>query len=901
MSRVFISHSSSDSPAALALFAWLEQHIQAGDVFLDLHPDRGLVSGERWLEALRLAGERCRVVLAMVSPAWLASGFCLAEYSLARLLGRRVVVVLLEPGLIDKLPATMLADTQVCALAGAGATSSFVVQWQGQSRNVEFLTEGLERLGRGLERAGLTAGSFPWPPQEDPERAPYRGLAPLDGRDAAIFFGRDGEIAACMAMLQAMRMTPDERVLTLIAGSGAGKSSFLRAGLLPRLQFDDEVFLALDALRPAGGALSGDSGLAKALAGAARRIGMHSPWTLGEVAARLQSDPGALRAMLATLQQRARAALGSDAAQRPPMVVITIDQAEELFAADAGPEAGQLLAALAELIEPASRSPGDGADAPLVVFAIRSDHFELLQTSPRLATLKSRLYDGLRPLDRAHFKEVITGPARVSTNAGRPIELDTDLIDRLLLDTAEGADALPLLALALARLWRDRGAGGRLQLAHYLAFGGLDGIVAREAEHALAAEPARRRERLDTLRHAFVPWLVNIDLDTGRVVRRRAALTELPDQAHEAIEPMVQRRLLLRDRSHEVETVEVAHEALLRQWPVLTGWIEQARGALAQYRAAEGEAQSWHAAGRPDAALWQHERQQLFGATLEQLQIGPDRLHEPLRSFLRPEAQRLVDELADENTALARRVSIGDRLACIGDSRRGVGVGPDGVPDIDWCEVPPPPGHARPFYLARYPVTVAQFDAFSAAMPTAAARGGPPKPGPAGAGGLAAAKNHPQTAPDLETLAAFCRWLGAKIGRLVSLPTTEQLLWAACGAVPDNRYPWGPVWIEGRCNTRETGLLRPVAVGLFPAGASPQGIHDLAGQLWELALVAEADPGSGEVVGREGPALPIGAVVGGSWYSCAQRAGRVVVRLHTGAGRDVGFRLAIMNPSIGST
>lgn len=899
VSRIFISHSSNDTAAALALTQWLAAE-GLDDVFLDAHPERGLATGETWLGALGSAVERCQVMLAMVSSGWMSSDYCRAEYSLARLMGRRVVVVLLEPGLMDRLPATMLADTQVCALAGAGANSQFSVAWQGRSHRVKFLREGLGRLSRGLRKAGLVPGTFPWPPSDDPDRAPYRGLSTLDGRDAAVFFGRDGELAACTALLQAMRATSDERILTLIAGSGAGKSSFLRAGLLPRLQRDDEVFLPLDALRPGGGALSGDAGLARVLVGSAERLGVPTPWTLGDVAARLNDEPGSLHRMLATLQQHARAALVDDAPRRPPTVVITVDQAEELFAAGAGPEASRLLAMLAEAIE-AAQGPSSDVDAPLVIFAIRSDHFESLRTAPQLLALKARLYDGLRPLDRAHYKEVITGPARVSTDAGRPIELDAELVDRLLAD-AEGADALPLLALALARLVRDRGAGGRLELAHYLAFGGLGGIVEREAEHSLSADPRRRQGQLDALRSAFIPWLVSVEPDTGRAVRRRATLAVLPARAHEPIEALVTRRLLLRDRTQGVDTVEVAHEALLRQWSALAGWIEEARGELAQYRAAEREALSWDAAGRPRTSQWQHERLQLFRATLERLQLTSDRLPDPLDSFLRPEAHRLVDELADPSTPIARRVSIGERLATIGDLRRGVGIGHDGVPDIDWCEVPPMPGRRRPFYLSRYLVTIAQFEAFAAAAqlglgtPVAGARAGTP----------ATAGNHPQTAPDMATLQAFCRWLNDQLGRRVGLPTAAQLLWAACGSVPQNQYPWGPLWVEGRCNTRETGLLRPVAVGLFPDGASPQGIHDLAGQLWEIGVsvqeqaesfgICDSDPSEGEQ-GFDLPGPLFGALVGGSWYSCAQRAGQVIATVQTGASGDVGFRLVSAAPS----
>ena len=126
-------------------------------------------------------------------------------------------------------------------------------------------TEGLQRLLDGLRALGIGAEYFPWPPLGDPERAPYRGWAPLEEADAAVFFGRDAQIVHGLDLLRGMRSTGVHSLLVILGPSGAGKSSFLRAGLLPRLRHDDRRFLPLPIVRPERAILTGELGLARAI------------------------------------------------------------------------------------------------------------------------------------------------------------------------------------------------------------------------------------------------------------------------------------------------------------------------------------------------------------------------------------------------------------------------------------------------------------------------------------------------------------------------------------------------------------------------------------------------------------------------------------------------------------
>ena len=96
MARIFISHSSRDNAAAMAISQWLGEH-GWDDLFLDLDPERGLKAGERWQESLKHAAERCQLVLFLISPAWCDSKWCVAEFLLAKQMNKRIAAAIIEP------------------------------------------------------------------------------------------------------------------------------------------------------------------------------------------------------------------------------------------------------------------------------------------------------------------------------------------------------------------------------------------------------------------------------------------------------------------------------------------------------------------------------------------------------------------------------------------------------------------------------------------------------------------------------------------------------------------------------------------------------------------------------------------------------------------------------------
>src|SRR5271168_813487 len=181
MSRIFLSHSSANNAEAIALRDWMRTH-GWDDIFLDLDPERGLKAGERWQDALKRAAERCEMVIFLVSPVWAASKWCLAEFLFAKGLNKRIFALIVEPTAFELLPIELTAEWGVVDLtAGARDYSTSVTLPPGDKTvTVTFGSDGLNRLRIGLMQSGIEAGHFNWPPVNDPNRPPYRGLKPLE-------------------------------------------------------------------------------------------------------------------------------------------------------------------------------------------------------------------------------------------------------------------------------------------------------------------------------------------------------------------------------------------------------------------------------------------------------------------------------------------------------------------------------------------------------------------------------------------------------------------------------------------------------------------------------------------------------------------------------------------------
>ena len=636
MSRIFLSHSSFDEIEAVALKHWLADNGWGDeDVFLDVDPERGLAAGERWQEALRKAADRCEAVVFIVSPAWAKSKWCLAEFLLAKQLHKLIYGVVLKEVAIGELPTEMTSEWQLCLLVGDGPKETIQFAHRQQPQLVPFLVDGLNRLKLGLQKAGLNADFFPWPPKHDPDRAPYRGLQALDIDDAAIFFGRDVEILRGLDGLRGMRDSIDKKLFVILGASGAGKSSFLRAGLIPRLKRDDRHFLVLPVIRPQLEPLSGEYGLASSLHKARAELKL-PPKNRGDILTELKQGPHKLAEHLKALQNAARNRLVSSADDAPvPTLVLPVDQAEELFNADAGQEAKDFLQSIGSMLRDKS---GKQTLSAIVAFTIRSDRYEPLQTAPELAGLQSEVFDDLKPMPPDRFREVILGPAKRASVQGGKLEVKADLVNQLLEDCQIGGDPLPLLSLTLSTLHKDYGSDGDLRLDEYLTMGGITSIVNNEVDSILSTEPSVRKQQLESLHAAFIPWLATINPQNDQPMRRLAKLNDLPPESRPLILALAEKRLLSTDLRHGETVVEVAHEALLRQWDELAEWLRTEREDLKDADSLERATQAWLKNGRRND--WLLEGEHLINAETLVAKQGFGKLLASSEEFLKTARNR---------------------------------------------------------------------------------------------------------------------------------------------------------------------------------------------------------------------------------------------------------------------
>jgi WD40 repeat protein len=387
-----------------------------------------------------------------------------------------------------------------------------------------------------LRAAHSQARALAAPPAADaPELCPFKGLASFEASDADVFFGRERLVAELVARLAGAGF------LGIVGPSGSGKSSVLRAGLLPAL---------------ADGVLPGSGGWRRWLL----RPGAHPLESLQAV---LDDPPAATR------------------------LLVAVDQLEELFTA-CRDEAER--AAFAGLLARAATDPGGRV---VVVAAVRADFYGRFAAHPALAELLGANHVLVGPMQPSELRRAVELPAeRVG------LRVEPELVDALVDDVEGEPGALPLLSTALLELWQNR-SGRTLTLTAYRDSGGVHGACERLAEGAYARVPEARRP----LVRAVMLRLVGSG-EGDAAVRRRAPLAELDADVADVVATLADSRLVTVGEG----SVEVAHEALLREWPRLREWIAEDAAGRRLRRHLTRTASDWDASGRDPSELYRGAR-----------------------------------------------------------------------------------------------------------------------------------------------------------------------------------------------------------------------------------------------------------------------------------------------------
>ena len=587
MATVFISHAIRDRERVIELARWLQDEGFAS-IFLDFDSDHGIQVGEPWEQRLYREISRCTVMLLALSPAWFESKWCFAEYTQARALGKTIFPVTIAP--LDR--ARVAAEIQGLELIDGDPA--------GRRQLLRRLREVAAEFAFGLD----------W----DRSRAPYPGIHAFEAADAPVFFGRDQALREVLERIEARRVQGGLRALFIVGGSGSGKSSLLKAGVLPQLARPNGRWLVMPCLRPGRDPVTA---LAKALAELAG-----SPLDWGQWRDRI--DGGDAFGHLCRLMDTLRTGPLRDAT-----LVLPIDQFEEVLTIAEPGRAATFLTLLNRLF---------ARRIPLPILALVTLRSDLLD--PLMQCRQFRLpFEGwpLRPMTMDRVARVIEGPAAVAGLA-----LETGFTQRVARDFLD-PQALPLLAFVLRDTYDRRTQPQALGIADYEAAGDpatgrspLQNAVRRKAEAAMAAVAPTPGQVL-ALKTAFIGGLVRATTD-GRFVRQRADRTTLPAAAWPLLETLVQARLLRLDCEPAADRpdaatprtyLEVAHEVLFEAWPLLARWLAEERDMLVGMARLDQALSDWQgAAGRwkPQALLhglqlaraerWLRTRPRAFSPTL---------------------------------------------------------------------------------------------------------------------------------------------------------------------------------------------------------------------------------------------------------------------------------------------
>jgi WD40 repeat protein/DNA-binding SARP family transcriptional activator len=460
---------------------------------------------------------------------------------------------------------------------------------------------GVTNLQLTRERTSLYVVAEPPDPSE-PEVCPFRGLAPFDAAHAEYFFGRERLVADLVARVVGSTL------IAVVGPSGSGKSSVLRAGLLPAL---------------ADGVLPGSERWRQVM----MRPGEHPLAELGRALARLApeesqgngDDP--LAAALDSLRPDER-------------LVLALDQLEEIFTAcrDESERAAfaDAVAALAD----------DADQRVVVVLGIRGDFYGRCAHYPELSEQMSANTVLVGPMRRDELRRAIELPAK---RVG--LRVEASLATALLGDVADEPGGLPLLSTTLVELWEER-SGRTLRRSAYVRSGGVNGAVARLAERAYRRLTERQRDRARAI------LLRLSDAEEAAPVRRPVPLTELETDRDEdtaaALAVLTESRLVTVDEG----TVEVAHEALLSEWPRLRAWLEEDAEGRRLHQHLIHAAAEWQKSGRDPAELYRGAR---LASALEWADSHERELNELERAFL-AESRAASEREAERQRRTNRRL-----------------------------------------------------------------------------------------------------------------------------------------------------------------------------------------------------------------------------------------------------
>jgi WD40 repeat protein len=598
---VFLSHNSRDKAAVERLAVKLKS---AGlEPWLDKWC---LTPGGRWQDELVAGLRACSACAVFVGPNglgdWVHEELGVALDRAAKDRSFRLFLVLL-PGLPEPFDATTLPPFL--------STRTWVDLRPGveDSRAFQHLVNAIKGVPFGQQ--------IPTEPNNDV--CPYRGLQTFDEEHAEFFFGRENDLQRLAEKLKGTHF------LAVLGPSGSGKSSLVRAGLIPALR---------------RGVLPGSHDWTVCVF----TPGSHPLTNLAAQLLRLHGQAGMQRTLdeMAADARTLHLAVALALADRPAgeRLVWVVDQFEETFTlCQDEHERAQFLANLLY-----AASVPDGRS--IVLLTLRADFYPKCAAYPDLSARISAQQFLVSPLTLDGLHRAIEEPA---WHVG--LEFEDGLVDTILEDVTSQPGALPLLEHALLELW-ERRRGKMLTLEAYRQSGGVQGAIAKRADAIYSRfSPEEQTIARRTLLRLTQPGEGTED------TRRRASLDELGThssigtEVDAVVRALVDARLLTtsEDEPTHEHTIEVSHEALIRGWPRLRSWIDEDRSGLRVQRRLTEAAHEWQRMDRDESMLYRGAR---LATAVEWSALHEDALNDLEREFL--EAGTALKQ-REEQQELARR------------------------------------------------------------------------------------------------------------------------------------------------------------------------------------------------------------------------------------------------------
>jgi WD40 repeat protein/transcriptional regulator with XRE-family HTH domain len=463
---------------------------------------------------------------------------------------------------------------------------------------------------------------------------PYKGLSYFDEADADLFVGREALTSKLVERVLALPLstgTNKLRFLAIVGASGSGKSSLVRAGLMPALRWNQaSAHWPMYVLIPTAHPLE-----SLALTLTHDIISVTPAVTLMDD---LTSDPRSLHLFI----HRILKPMGAS------QLLLFIDQFEEVFALCRSEE--ERASFISNLLKAASEKDGP----TVIVITLRADFYAYCAIYPQLRQALAENQEYIGTMNSEELRRAIEEPAQ----RGR-WEFEPGLVDLLLHDVGHEPGALPLLSHALLETWQRR-RGRTMTMSGYSSSGGVRGAIAETAEAVFTDQ--FNQEQQTIARRIFLRLTELSDETATADTRRRATFNELILKPEEAVatqtvlKALADARLIMTSE----DAAEVAHEALIREWPTLRGWLEDNREALRLHRHLTEAAQEWLAMNREPDMLYRGAR---LTQAREWVTTHEDEINTLEREFLRDSIEAREQEALEREEQRQRELAAAKELA----------------------------------------------------------------------------------------------------------------------------------------------------------------------------------------------------------------------------------------------